>query len=206
MVSHMRLFFLACLVLLGGPLKAQTARLEGFADTGWNTPFADVKTQLKNLATSPNARERVEILMEEKDKYILVRRNEILYRYNFYKTPLEVARLENHELSAEEHDQMEAVLFHVKVIMPFIEATAINARLEGNYGKRTRTTVEKETGADIWELTGGFVFQWYEPYQNKAYTRTVDYLSAQLAAQIMKEYADYFDAREKLILKHILLR
>lgn len=195
------------LALLPGALAAQTS-LPGFADTAWKASFSAVKTQLKNLATSAQSTERVEILMEERNKYILVRRNEVLYRYNFYKTPLGVARLDNHEYSKEDYENAEAVLYHVKVMIPFIEAALIKQRLEAAYRKSTRSTVDEKTmmGADVWELRGGFIFQWYEPYRKKAFTRTIDYLSAEMSQQIMKEYEDYFDAREKLILQKLLVK
>lgn len=191
-----------------GPQQPAQTVLRGFAETPWRTTFTEVKTRLRALATAQNAIERVEILNEVRNEYILVRRNDIEYRYSFYKTPLEVQRIANHQLSSEEWDEQEAILFHVKVIMPFIDATLINTKLEGIYGRRTSSTVDERSGmgAAIWQLDGGFVFQWYEPYRRKPFTRSVDFLSKELAEQIMKEYADYFDAREKQLLRDLLLR
>lgn len=201
------LWLLPVAFCLAGPLHAQNS-LPGFADTPWKSAYGRVKDQLKNLATSARATERVEILMEEKDKYILVRRNEVLYRYNFYKTPISVARLDNHEYSKEDYENAAAVLYHVKVVIPFIESALIKQRLEAAHGKNSSSTVEEATmmGADVWELRGGYIFQWYEPYQKKAFTRTIDYLSAEMSQQIMKEYEDYFDAREKLILQKLQVK
>lgn len=179
----------------------------GFADTAWKTSFSDVKGKMKNLATAAVSTERVEILQEERNKMILVRRNDVLYRYSFYKTPYNVAKLQNHELSEEEYDNQEALLYHVKVTMPFIESIRIKDKLKGLFGSPTKSTVDKKMmGADIYDLPGGFVFQWYEPYQKVAYTRTLDYLSSDMAKLIMTEYADYFDAHEKYILQFILLK
>lgn len=191
-----------------GPQQPAQTVLRGFAETPWRTTYTEVKARLRALATAQNAIERVEILNEVRNEYILVRRNDIDYRYSFYKTPLEVQRIANHQLSSEEWDEQEAILFHVKVIMPFIDATLINTKLEGIYGRRTSSTVDERSGmgAAIWQLDGGFVFQWYEPYRRKPFTRSVDFLSKELAEQIMKEYADYFDAREKQLLRDLLLR
>lgn len=183
------------------------APLNGFADTPWGSTYTEVRTRLKNLATSATAIERVEILNEERNKFILVRRNEVLYRYSFYKTPYNVSLLQNHNLTTEEHDEIEARLYHVKVSTPFIFSKFVKDKLTVIYGLNARSTVdEKLKGADIWEPAGGLIFQWYEPYRGKAFTRTVDYLSLDLAKEIMTEYADYFDAREKLILQKILLQ
>ena len=189
------------------PTPGGAVDLQGFADTAWKANFSQVKQRLKNLATSVNVSERVEILNEVRNKFILVRRNGVLYRYSFYRTPYNVALLNNHDLSVEEHDQEEAVLFHVKVSTPFIDSKLVKDKLTGLYGLNTKTTVDKKMmGADIWELDGGLIFQWYEPLRGRAFTRTVDYLSLDVAEVILAEYADYFDAREKLILQKILLQ
>ncbi|MBI3396038.1 MAG: hypothetical protein HY042_09395, partial [Spirochaetia bacterium] len=49
-------------------------------------------------------------------------------------------------------------------------------------------------------------FQWVEPYNGKPFTRTIDYLSTEMAKQILKEYEDFFDAKEKYILKYLLVK
>ncbi|MEQ9362801.1 MAG: hypothetical protein RIF32_01080 [Leptospirales bacterium] len=181
--------------------------LNGFADAPWGSTYTEVRTRLKNLATSATAIERVEILNEERNRFILVKRNDVLYRYSFYKTPYNVALLQNHNLTTEEHDEIESRLYHVKVSTPFILSQYVKDKLAVIYGLNARSTVNDEKkGADIWEPDGGLIFQWYEPYRGKAFTRTVDYLSLDLAKEIMTEYADYFDAREKLILQKILLQ
>ena len=205
---HIGPVLILLLALLPASLFGQQRRsLLGFADTAWKSTFTGVKTQLKNLATSARATERVEILMEERNKYILVRRNEVLYRYNFYKTPLGVARLDNHEYSKQDYENAEAVLYHVKVMLPFIESQLLKQRLEAAHGRNSASTVDETMmGADVWELRGGFIFQWYEPYKQKAFTRTIDYLSQEMSEQIMKEYEDYFDAREKLILQKLIVQ
>lgn len=184
-----------------------SAPLNGFADAAWGSTYTEVRTRLKALATSATAIERVEILNEERNKFILVKRNDVMYRYSFYKTPYNVALLQNHSLTTEEHDEVEARLFHVKVSTVFIISKSVREKLAVIYGLPARSTVDKKMmGADIWEPDGGLIFQWYEPYNGKAFTRTVDYLSLDLAKEIMTEYADYFDAREKLILQKILLQ
>ena len=182
--------------------------LSGFAETAWGTTFSEVRTRLASLATSDTTTEKVEIVAMELNKYILVKRNDILYRYNFYLTPYEVARLQNHELTKEEHNQKDARLYHVKVILPFIEAGKIKDKLSKLHGPNTKTTVDekKKDGANIWELGAGLIFQWYEPYHKKPYTRSVDFLSTEMSKQILAEYAQYFDARERLLLQKVLLK
>lgn len=182
--------------------------LPGFAEMGWMTTFDQAREIFRNLATAEEVRERVEILHMDRNRTIVIRRNDIQYRYNFYKTPYSVARLENPELNEEEYDEVEAVLFHVKVTIPFIEAEWINDRIENAYGPRTRSTVDDETlrGTDIWELDGGFIFQWYEPYNQTAYTRTLDYMSQDMVERILEEFEQYFDAEERRLLQNLIIR
>ena len=192
----------------GGPTPAVGGTLSGFAGVAWKSTYAAARSHLKSLAKSADAEERVEILSEDRNRYILVRRNDVLYRYNFYKTPLVIERIDNHRMTEEEHDQKEALFYHVKVSMPLIPAERIAERLQKVYGRNTKSTVDKKKmmGADIWELEGGLLFQWTEPYRKMAFTRDLDYLSREMAATIMKEYAMYFDARERYILKKLELK
>lgn len=189
------------------PAQPRPGGLSGFAEVPWKTNYSEVKARFKNLSAAAVPEERVEIITEEKNKSILVRRNDVLYRYNFYRTPFEVARLTNHELKQEEHEQKEAQLYHVQVTFTPIARDLIGARIEKSHGAKTKSTVSDKTmeGADVWELPGGLILQWVQPYKKLTFTRTVDFLSDELAKQIMKEYQDYFDAREKWILKNILL-
>ncbi|MCB1319619.1 MAG: hypothetical protein KDK34_05180 [Leptospiraceae bacterium] len=182
--------------------------LTGFSGIRWGSAYSEVQRALEAVATSSTSEEQVEIINAERNKFILVRRNGILYRYNFYKTPYEVQILNDHTLSMDEFDQQEGLLFHVKVIMPFIASGLVKRQLLAIYGRNQRSTFDEDdkNGADIWALNGGFIFLWYEPYRNRPFTRTLDYLNAELAQRIMTEYADYFDAREKLLLQKVLLQ
>jgi hypothetical protein len=187
--------------------QGQNATGGGFADSPWKATFSQVKTKLKNLATVQAAQERVEILMEVRNVYILARRNDVLYRYNFYKTPLDVSRLTNHELTPQEKEAEEGMLYSVKVTMPFIEYPLVKKKIEAANGNANRSTVDKTmSGVDIWEIPGSMIFQWVEPYNGKPFTRTVDYMSTEMTKQILKEFEDYFDAKEKFILKFLLVK
>lgn len=215
--ANLAVFAVACVLSLtgvrgapdgGGPTPAVGGPLNGFGGVAWKTTYTAARTHLKNLARSADAEERVEILSEDRNRYILVRRNDVLYRYNFYKTPLVIERIENHRMTEEEFDEKEALFYHVKVSMPLIPADRIAERLQKLYGKNTKSTVDKKKmmGADIWELEGGLLFQWSEPYKKTTFTRDLDYLSREMAATIMKEYELYFDARERYILKKLELK
>ncbi len=184
-----------------------SATLAGFAETPWNSTYSDVYNRMKNLATSNSAVEDVEILQAVRNQTILVKRNEVLYRYNFYKTPYPVVILTEHQLKKDEWDAREGVLFHVKVTPSFIASGLIEKKLSDLYGPKTRSTVDKKNqrGAIVWVLPAGLIFQWVEPYRHEPYTRTIDYMSKELTERILKEFEDFFDAPEKKILQEIIL-
>jgi hypothetical protein len=190
------------------PAVGGVAALNGFSDTAWNTPYSQIQQKFIDLASSETSAEKVEILRAERNKYLLVKRNDVVYRYNFYKTPYNVQLLTNHDLTEEAFDGEEGILFHVKITPLLIAASMIEERLEASYGRRTKTTVDKKTkeGVNIWELQGGLIFQWSEPYKGTPYTRMMDYMSLETAERILKDQADYFDAAEKKILQQIIFR
>jgi hypothetical protein len=172
------------------------------------TPFSQIKDKFKTLATTNINNEKIEILQMERNKYILVKRNNIVYRYNFYKTPYEVVKIKNHNLPFDEYDKTDAVLYQVRVILPFIDAKLLEEKLQNAYGKKTKSTVDEKTlrGADIWDLDGGYIFLWYEPYNNKAFARRIDYISKEMSKRILEESNDYFDSKEKEILRDLIVK
>lgn len=183
-------------------------RLTGFAETPWMSNYSQVKDRFSSLSESKASVDRIEILNAVRNQTILIRRNDVMYRYNFYKTPYEILKLTNHDLQKDEWQEAEAVLFQVKIIQPFLEAAAVNKKIEDAYGPRTRSTVKPETkkGADIWELEGGFIFQWYEPLNGHPFTRTIDYINDEMARRILDERKEYFTAEETDLLQKMIVR
>ena len=179
--------------------------LKGFADIDWGTKFSKLREELKDLASSEDANEKTEVLNLVRNQFILVRHNDTIYRYTFYKTPYAVARLKDKELVLKEYDEEEeGEFFHVQLRFPPIEAALMKKKLEEKYGSHQGSNLdEKGFGAVVWQLDGGFIFLWHEGYADKSFVRRVDYLSAQHAKKVAKEYEDYFTAKEKLILQNL---
>ena len=182
--------------------------LSGFANINWGTKFNDVREEFRDLASSEDAEEKTEILNLKRNEFILVRHNDTIYRYTFYKTPYAVALLKDKELEAKKYDEEEeGEFFHVQLRFPPVEAALMKAKIEEKYGKHQgASSIDKKGfGALIWQLEGGFIFLWYEGYGGRSFVRRVDYLSAQHAKKVAEEYKDYFTAQEKLILQKIKL-
>ncbi len=178
-------------------------KLTGFISNEWGTTFSTLRKELKNLSTAENTDEKVEILNIVRNKLVLVRRSDIIYRYSFYKTPYAVRRLEVEELKESEYDEkVEGELFCVQVQIPVIETELVREKLTKKYGK-SQASSKDDTGfgVDIWELDGGTIFLWYESQGKKSFSRRIDYLSSKHSQKITKEQIHYFDANQKLLLR-----
>lgn len=46
------------------------------------------------------------------------------------------------------------------------------------------------------KLTGGFILQWVEPYNKEAFSRRIDYYSAEIQGIIERDYKDFFSIKE----------
>lgn len=54
------------------------------------------------------------------------------------------------------------------------------------------------------KLSGTYIVQWNEPYSKNRYTRRLDYFSAEITESILKDYKDYYSAREDKTLADLL--
>lgn len=97
-MKHLALLFL---ILFQFSIFAQSNDkkfvLKGLGDSEWGMSYDALLEQLKKIAVDKASTEKVEILYQEKDKYIHVRRNDIEYKYRFYTTPQVVRDLEEKE-------------------------------------------------------------------------------------------------------------
>lgn len=183
-------------------------QLNGFLEDAWGTSFSVILDKFKTLSTSNITKSNIQILHLEKNRYILIKRNNIQYQYNFYKTPYEIVKLQNHEINQEEYDQKDGELYQVRILLPFIDAKLLQQKIELAYGKKTKSTVDEknQTGVDIWDLPNGYIFLWYEPYNKKPFSRRIDFISKNLSEKILNESKDYFDSKEKQLLKDLIIK
>jgi hypothetical protein len=176
--------------------------LDGFNETKWESSYKEVKKILKNLATSKDSPDKVKILYEEQNEYILIRRNGIRYTYRFYAPPSNIIPIKYPDKKEDHPEYEKGRLFYVSIKLPMLMMDDVREALEKKYKESTKQVLDdSENGVLIWELNGGFVFQWQEKFEGKLYTRRVDYLSSKLKEEITKDYALYYTAKEKKILK-----
>lgn len=162
--------------------------LEGFAESSWGESYANLREKFLSLSTNPQSEEKVEIVFEDKEKTLLIRRNGIFYSYRFYSTPKIVtdSRTKNQRPTAENKSEMEdenhsspGVLFSVGVLFRYLPGKDVQQKLEQKYGKPKKESLaeNKIGGAVLWEKTdekqsppkGGYVVQWKEAYKKNAF-------------------------------------
>ncbi|MDI7196886.1 hypothetical protein QMM61_09255 [Leptospira santarosai] len=197
--------------------------LEGFAESSWGESYANLREKFLSLSTNPQSEEKVEIVFEDKEKTLLIRRNGIFYSYRFYSTPKIVtdSRTKNQRPTAENKSEMEdenhsspGVLFSVGVLFRYLPGKDVQQKLEQKYGKPKKESLaeNKIGGAVLWEKTdekqsppkGGYVVQWKEAYKKMPFTRRVDYFSSATRFQIEKEYKEFFSAEEIKTLRDLI--
>ena len=207
------------------PEKRSDVKLNGFSNTSWGMDFPEVREKLYQLATEEAQEqdkeatstdlltsERTEIVNVVRNKVILTRRNQILYRYNFYKSPYIVAYLNREAdtkapVPAKYDSDVPGKLFHVQIQMPWIIATLIQKKLTERYGENNAARIKNDgSGAYIWQLDGGNIYQWVEHYDGKNYTRRIDYISSEYNKQISKEFQDYLQADAKIITQSLKVK
>ena len=119
-----------------------------------------------------------------------------------YKLALKEAA--NNANDVKEHPEYKAArLYAVSMQTPMLEAKDVEARLIQKYGEVTKKVTEDNgVGVYLWELTGGYIYQWVELVEGNLYTRRVDYLSQKVGKELTDDFPLFFTAREK----HILLK
>ncbi|TGK38648.1 hypothetical protein EHQ12_04565 [Leptospira gomenensis] len=199
--------------------------LEGFAESSWGESYTNLREKFLSLSTNPQNDEKVEIVFEDKEKTLLIRRNGILYSYRFYSTPKLVLdsrpkgqtqnpTAENKSELEEEGHSAPGILFSVGVVFRYLPGKDVQQKLEQKYGKPKKEAVaeNKIGGAVLWEKTdekqspprGGFIVQWKEAYKKMPFTRRVDYFSSSVKFQIEKEYKEFFSAEEIKTLRDLI--
>lgn len=200
--------------------------LEGFAESSWGESYANMREKFLSLSTNSQNDEKVEIVFEDKEKTLLIRRNGILYSYRFYSTPKIVIdsrpkdqrsttpTAENRSELEDENHSAPGVLFSVGVLFRYLPGKDVQQKLEQKYGKPKKESLaeNKIGGAVLWEKTdekqsppkGGYVVQWKEAYKKMPFTRRVDYFSSSIKFQIEKEYKEFFSAEEIKTLRDLI--
>jgi len=228
MFPSMRVSLLALgLCLFSLPLVSQeesnVTTLDGFNEASWGMTYESIREKFLSMATNTESKEQIEIVNEEKDTSLLVKRNGIFYLYRFYRTPEIVKQVRPKDPSRAEVDptienqteyRENGILFSVGVTFNLVPSDQIKEKLEKKYGKARKESIgdDKVSGAGIWELVdrrenpprGGYAVQWREGYKKAPYTRRIDYFSANIRDMIAKDTKEFFSVQETKTLRDLV--
>lgn len=131
---------------------AQANNLNSFGDTPWGTSFQAVREKYESLARNPNTSENIQILNEVKNKLLIVKRNNVIYIYRFYKEPQEVSELKakQNETQKQDHKALSG-LFSVGVVFSPVESNRARNTLKEKYGNPSREYLVENTFGVVME-------------------------------------------------------
>jgi len=183
----------------------KTFNIKGFAGITWGSKYSDVLNNYKTLASDPTVKDPVDIVKEIPNKRLIIRRNNILYQFEFYETEFKDKNLHNTNSNNNKVLQKTPRFFFLESKFILVESNDLYKRLKSKYGKYTKNTVNKKTnrGAFIWDLPSGFIIQWIEPYEKQQFTRRIYYISKDIQRQIEKDLHQFRFSKEIQILKTI---
>lgn len=190
------------------------SKIEGFDGIAWGMSYKEMKDRFRVMASNANAADNVEIISDNPDREILIRRREIYYRYVFYKKPpaKSIESMPKPEAGKPADKPPEndptagtAKFFFVESVFPLLKSEELYTTLTAKYGQRTGSSVgDTMRGAYTWEKEEGFMVQWVEPYAKQGYTRSLYYLSRKIRDEIKADLQAWQFVREIKALDSLL--
>lgn len=115
----------------------------GLGDLQWGTIYDEARNKFVSLSRSTEIKEKVQIVSEVKNKSILVRRNNLLYMYRFYKRPSILTNLKEKEDSYKGGEKKDhggrPSLYSVGIFFSPVPSVELKTKIEGKgYGKPTK--------------------------------------------------------------------
>ena len=220
-------FYLALSLLINSVYpqeKSNTASgLSGFDGMKWGTDYKEAKDKFRTLASSGETKEPVSIIADIPDTEFKVERSKLVYRYLFYKKPEILLNQKNQNSPTEnntsgdkpqqgnnsttsDNDKAIPRLFLVESTFPYVPAEELYNKISAKYGARNGGNLDDKTnrGYYLWNLDGGYVIQWIDPYMKKPFSRSIYYLSKEIVEEIKLDFPKFQYSNELKILKDIL--
>ncbi len=211
-------------------LKVSSAHLTAQENTdnipgniAWNDLYSDVKERFRVLASNPDIKDPVEIILDEPEKEILVRRKGIYYRYLFYQKPISEEDVQQQDQQGqnattdENQEQVQANkttdiskqarLFFIETSFLFVQSEKLYEKLKMKYGSHTNEhgdIKKQKSGAYIWDSEKSYLVQWIEPYQEKSFTRKIYNISKDIRKEIMEDLESFQYRQEIETINNIL--
>ena len=97
-----------------------------------------------------------------------------------------------------------ARFFFVESNFPMLPAEMLSQKLNLRYGNPTGSSASESNGFYLWDIKNGYLIQWVEAYQGKAYSRNIYYVSKEIREEIMADLKEYQQYRELKALEKII--
>ena len=176
-----------------------TQEITGVDGKNWGSSYENVLDFYRDISQSEKTADTVEIINAIKDKEIIIKRDDIFYKFIFYKTPQDVIELYQKTKDVLlKSTNTKGVLFLVEVSFPSVESSFIQKKLESKYGMPIRQNNNTgESGFVFWSSTKGEIVQLKDIYKEKEYTSKLYYIAKEYNQVIAKDLDSFFFIKER---------
>lgn len=202
------------------PAPSASNSLSGFDGMSWGTEYKEAKDRFRTLSSSKEVGEPVSIISDTPETQIKIQRNKLIYRYEFYQKPETLVKFEKSSTAGEttvenkpqedtngtNKDKINPRLFLVESTFEYVPAEELYKKLSEKYGQRNGGKIDDKTnrGYYLWNLNGGFLIQWIDPYKKKPFSRSIYYLSKEIVDEIRADFPKFQYTRELNTLMKII--
>ena len=176
-------------------------KITGVDGKKWGTSYNAVLDFYRDVSSSDATKDSVEIINAIEDKEIIVKRNNILYKFVFYKTPQELLDLYKKIKDVSLKDTSEkGMLFFAEIRFSGVESNSIQEKLMKKYGNPTVYDSNTEaSGFSFWKSKDGNLVQFNDVYKEKKYTSRLYYISPKYSDIIGKDLDSFSFLMKKKI-------
>jgi hypothetical protein len=175
------------------------AIFDGFTGIAWGTTFNKVKDAVKG-----------KIVYANEKKVIVTKVGEMTYRYGFFFQDIEVvgdmqaATPEAPETETAAEEQPEARLFYAVIEFPYLAMKNLKDKYVAKYGEPSAENIKKHRGVIIWESEKTLIIVWIDNYEDRSYSRKINYISKDISKELNSYYYKLFNKKELEILNKTL--
>ena len=204
--------------------KPSSSSLTGFDGLQWGSSYKDAKERFRTLSASDEVSEPVSIIADTPEREIRVKRNKLVYRYEFYEKPEILANADNSQpegkSDAQNSENAEPLaksnqkvknkpiprLFMVESIFGYVPAEELYKKISEKYGPRNGGNLDEKTnrGYYIWNLNRGTIIQWIDPYKKKPFSRSIYYVSKEIIDEIHVDFPKFQYSKELKTIMNLL--
>jgi len=171
-------FITLCLLLPAFALTQdkKTKLPNGYAKMIWGTLLSKTKDNISG-----------KLLFTDDKTIIITKDGELKYHYGFFK----------------EEQEPEGKLLYVTFSFPYLELDSVLKKYKEKYGEPTSEILKDKKGAIVWSDNQTLLVLWVDNYKNKSFTKSIIYLSKDLAKKVNNYNYQIFNKKEIELLKKL---